>query len=166
MDPQPQAQGKPYTYMNYNNVLSTRAHTYEFSYVYIRNEMVQQMRWESDGVLDGGAVAILVIVELGPEHDSTVLGGVVDGRKHLRLEAVHRYEAASRSIRCGRQAEEEVRGVDPCRPLVPGVDEVGGAPRRVLARRVVVELNPDIVEETCVKGFADPLVREWALRRC
>jgi len=84
----------------------------------------------------------------------------------LRLEALHWYEAASCSIWCSRQAEEDVCGIDRSYPLVPGVDEVCGAPRRVLARRVVVELDPDVVEEPRLKGFAYPLVREWTLGRC
>jgi len=50
--------------------------------------------------------------------------------------------------------------------LSTGVDEVCGAPRCVLARRVVVELDPDVVEEPRLKGFAYPLVREWTLGRC
>lgn len=124
-----------------------------------------QIYTRSDRVLDGRAVSILVIVELGPQHDSSVLGGVLERGKHLRLEAPYWYEPTPCSIWCGRQAKKDVLSCDPCCPLVPGIDEVGHASRCVLARWVVVELNPDIVEEACLKGFADPLVRERTLRR-
>uniref|UniRef100_A0A0A9EN59 Uncharacterized protein n=1 Tax=Arundo donax TaxID=35708 RepID=A0A0A9EN59_ARUDO len=43
----------------------------------------------SDGVPDGGAVSILVIVELGPQHHTSILGGVLQRRKQLRVEAPH-----------------------------------------------------------------------------
>ena len=50
-------------------------------------------------------------------------------------------------------------------PLVPGVDEVCGAPRRVLARRVVVELDVHAVEEPRPERLPQHPVRERALRR-
>ena len=79
----------------------------------------------SDGVLDGRAVSILVIVELGPQHDSSVVGGVLERGKHLRLEAPYWCEPTPCSIWCSRQAKKDVLSCDPCCPLVPGIDEVG-----------------------------------------
>ncbi|KAJ8442076.1 hypothetical protein Cgig2_007914 [Carnegiea gigantea] len=64
--------------------------------------------------------------------------------------------------RGGWYSQEDLAGINGF-PLVPGDQEIVGIAVGILVRRVVVELNPDIVENTCVDGSAEMSIGEWTL---
>jgi hypothetical protein len=73
--------------------------------------------------------------------------------------------AASGAV--GRQAEEDVRSVDPRGPLVPRLDEVGHVAPRPASTYwhgglVVVELNPHVVVEEEPRYGSSALPTHWS----
>lgn len=49
-------------------------------------------------------------------------------------------------------------------PLLPPIFKVSNISRRILARWVVVELNPNIVKKACFEGITNPSIWERTLR--
>nr|ACN33775.1 unknown [Zea mays] len=115
--------------------------------------------------LDRVAVPREPVVVPRPEHDAPVLGGVLDHRQHLRHEVARRHEPAASGLGRGGEAEEHPPRPDG-RPLRPRLRQAAHAgARAVLARRVVVELHPHVVEQPRGERGAQRRVRERALRR-
>ena len=60
--------------------------------------------------LDGRTITSLLIVVLGPQYNTAILGRIIDGWKHSRYEITYWNEATSCCIRSSRQAKENLGG--------------------------------------------------------
>jgi hypothetical protein len=111
------------------------------------------------------AKSSVLVVGVAPQHDAAVVGRAFHRRQHLGRERVRVNEPAARGVQRRREAQEHDRGRQARRPLLPRAPQRADVPGRVLARRVVVELHPHVVEQPRAERRGEGRVRERALRR-
>lgn len=119
----------------------------------------------SHAALNGRTVTTLIIVVFWPQHHPSISARSLNDGKDFRGQHVGRNEPTSSSVGRCRLPQEDLR-IDRRGPPVPRVQKVRGVAGGILARRIVIELHPDIIEKACVEGSAEELIWEWTLWGC
>lgn len=122
--------------------------------------------WISHMAPDGGAISTLSIIIPRPQHNTSIFSRTLNGWKHIGKKISRRNEAAPWSLWRSWQPQEYLVSRNTWNPLLPCIFKVTNCPRSVLARRVVVELHPNIVKKTCSESISYPSIRKWTLRSC
>ena len=122
--------------------------------------------WSSDRTLDGITVPGENVIVSRPQHDSSILGGPLDGRQHFWCKRSWWDETTiGGSLWSCRQSQEDLGGMDWRSPLIPGCFKIASI-GRVVATSIVVKLNPDVVKESRAEGSTEQWVWIGTLWSC
>lgn len=96
---------------------------------------------------NGGAIPI--IKPFVPKHNTSILGRSLNSWKKLRVKNIFQNQSAARS-RLGscRQPHEHLFGLRRTSLLIPRAQKTISIPFSILEWIVIVELNPNLVEQT------------------
>ena len=109
-------------------------------------------------------LSITIVKCFRPKHDTSIFGGSLDGRQDLGNKHIWFDVVGPCCSRGRRQPQKHLICLN-YGPLVPGGDEGVGV-AGVLATGVVVELDPNLVEQAGGDGGAHWFIRKYALWGC